>query len=51
MSLVLYILLQIIDYKFTNDWKKMKKKKEKKKERKRRGIMWQIDRFKIARRK
>ena len=31
MSLVLYILLQIIDYKFTNDWKKMKKKKKKKK--------------------
>ena len=34
MSLVLYILLQIIDYKFTNDWKKMKKKKEKKKKEK-----------------
>ena len=31
MSLVLYILLQIIDYKFTNDWKKMKKKKKEKK--------------------
>ena len=36
MSLVLYILLQIIDYKFTNDWKKMKKKKEKKRKKKKR---------------
>ena len=36
MSLVLYILLQIIDYKFTNDWKKMKKKKEKKEKKKKR---------------
>ena len=36
MSLVLYILLQIIDYKFTNDWKKIKKKKEKKEKKKKR---------------
>ena len=36
MSLVLYILLQIIDYKFTNDWKKMKKKNEKKRKKKKR---------------